>query len=99
MTTATDIKWIYPHTAAERLGVDVRTVRRWVRRGLINSRNPGERKTKVCAGCVALLARHGQGAQAQCACWPASEAEQDDAATALDLDVASSADPSGLLRR
>lgn len=69
MPVAVEIDWIYPRTAAERLRVDARTVYRWVRKGRINSRQIGDRKLMVCAGCVRLLRTRGAGAQAQCECW------------------------------
>ena len=40
-------RWIYPHTAADRLGVDVRTIYRWARDGRLTRRNVGTRKTRI----------------------------------------------------
>lgn len=66
---ATERVWIWPRTAADRLGVDVRTVYRWAADGRIGSRQLGERKMQICAECVRLLRTRGNGAQAQCGCW------------------------------
>ncbi len=55
IATESGTRWIYPRTAADRLGVDVRTIYRWIRDGWLDSRNVGVRKTRVSAASVERL--------------------------------------------
>ena len=68
-TAVAERTYIWPRTAAERLAnADVSTVYRWIRKRRLGSIRISERKMKVCARCVELIATRGNGAQAQCEC-------------------------------